>query len=288
MSEQELDLADDAQDPQEGPEEAADAAEEQIKPGEPGYIKSRLERRTRQRDAARQEAERLKGELAAYKERATTLEARVAQPAQPAAPTEDPIAKDLQKAQNFVSAVEELRNIVLLEADEDRVAKAKVQLARVKPDDIAFAHAEIARCQGLKAASESEKKISTHLQGQSAQTAFQERVKQRFGASAVVRGTPDFEAAIAEYRELIKDFPDDTSGAVTWMAYERAEAKKNRAGRGTSEQDRRRLAIEAGTRRESHGANQIAALEARGDPTSLGKAVEMKLDAFLRERFGGR
>ena len=244
--------ADAAQDGTEGAEAAADAAENELKPGEPGYVRDRLERRTRQRDEARRKLAETEGRMAAMADQLKALEARVLQPAQPPAqPAEDPVAKDFQRAKDFIQTVEDLRIIVLTDPDEDRVAKAKEQLRRVKADDIAFAHAEMARLQGLRAASESERKMSTHLEGRSAEEAFKERLKQRFGASAVVRGTPEFEAALAEFRELAKDFPEDKSGAVTWMAYERAEAKKNRAGRGASEQDRRRLAIEGQTRRES-------------------------------------
>jgi hypothetical protein len=144
----------------------------------------------------------------------------------------------------------------------------------------------MARVQGLKATADSEKRISTQLEGRSAQDAFKERLKTEFGPDSVNSKSDLFKAAVEKFRDLIQIFPDDSGGAVTWMAMKDAQndLEKTRGGRG-SELDRRRLAIEAGTRREGQQANQIAALKQKGDPQSAGKANALELDAFLQHHF---
>lgn len=278
------------QDPAEAAVEAADDADEQAQPGEPGYVQKRLARLKRQREDAERRASEATGALQATQQRLAAIEAQLAQrPAKAEAAPKTTPDDELKLAKDFIRKVEANRLIIDTSEDPDLVKQAKAQLAGVRADDIAFAHEEVARLQGLKATSESEKRISTQLEGRSAQDAFKERLKAEFGPDAVNSKSDLFKAAVEEFKDLIQMFPDDSGGAVTWMAMDRAKTKleKTRGGRG-SDLDRRRLAIEAGARREGNLSNQIAALKQKGDPQSAGKANSLELDAFLQHHFGNR
>lgn len=287
MTDQDDPRLDDQQDAAGGADEAADATDLEVRPGEPGYVATRLERIKGQRDAARLEAASKDGELRALNARLAALESRASQPgpAEKQAPTLD---DEFGMAKDFIRKVEANRLIIDTSDDEVQVKAARQQLAGIRSDDIAFAHAEMARLSSLKAAAESEKKISTQVDGRAAQAAFNERLKAEFGPDAVNNKSELFQSAIAEYRELIQSFPDDSGGAVTWMALKEARSKMQNRGGRLSDKDTRRLAIEGQTRREGQFANTIAALEAKGDQTSKGKAADLKLDAFLQHHYAKR
>lgn len=277
--------ADAQQDDTSGPVEAQDDGDLEARPGEPGYVQTRLKRVKDQRDAARREAAEKDGELRAMRDRLSALEARPLQPAAAAEAKEDPNDVALRDAEKFLADVETLKIIALTDDDEGRVAAAKKRLASLPTKDVAFAHSEIARVQGLKAAQAEGKKTLTHLDGRARQDDFKERLKQEFGPDAVNAKSELFQKTLEKFRENIQMFPDDSSGAVTWMSMRDAKAeleKKNRAGRG-SDLDRRRLAIEGQARREGQLSNTIAALKQRGDSNSQLQASSLELTAFLKQ-----
>lgn len=213
---------------------------------------------------------------AALEARLAAVEGRVAEHDKPQAPT-GPTLESLKKWQADYAA---LVHRVATDAED---ADARTKLAEVKPEHVVAVNSAIAEMMANGAAGKIKTEVEATRAADRRQVALQRKLAEEYGNDVLDFNSDLMQRAKEEFAALAAEHGgDDENGALTRLAVERAYRAVNRGGRG-SDKDRRRLAVEEGSRREASPLNSIAALMQKGDPKSQRKAAEIGLGEALKQ-----
>lgn len=251
----------------------------------PDPLKARFQRFARKNQEMKQQLESERQLRMAQEARLAVLESTVNKPAEK--PKEGMAAyTDAQLKEWKAKALRTQAAFFADPTNEDLKAAA----SQINPEHLIAVDDELIERRARAVAEQSVGSLKGEIAAGKNQESFERRVGLKYGEAYVRKGTPEYQAAVAEFAEIARDFDvsNDSSGAYTVLAIERAKAKlgaENRDGRG-GDAALRRLAIEGSGRREAQSGNSVAALRAKGDWKSNSKATDIELDAFLKQHLG--
>jgi hypothetical protein len=169
------------------------------------------------------------------------------------------------------------------ESEELRTAAASYS-----PDKLIAVRDELNQRQSSQAISGLRGEIGEQTAAVQRANALQQKLQREFGPDVLNMESDLMKEAADQFRDLAQTLSvkDDEAGVLTYMSVREAYRKirdRDRGGRGMTESDRRRLAVEGQVRRDTSPQNTIAALKAKGDWKSRDKAQDMAIDGFLAE-----
>jgi len=268
------------------PEIMGDHVSEEDFNKEPIWRREKMVRLASRANENKERAIKSEGALEQMRREMDALRAAV-QNNQPKAAEPEPQGWDAVKTpklEEYVTRAEQTMHAALLNPDNDDLKK---QAATIDPGMLAQARRELAKRDATGAVTEKEKTWQAKEQSKAAVERLQRKLDADFGHDALNPSSALARAAVEEYRQLEEDGALFGDATRIYNAYKRAHQRLNRSSeRAITDNERARLGIEAGVRREASPFNEIDALRQKGDWKSKGQAVDKTLDLALGQLYG--
>jgi len=253
----------------------------------PHWKKTIVRRQTYRRREAEQKAARAEGALDQMRREMAELRTAVMQNGHSKASDkpepEGWAAVKTPKLEEYVTRAEQAMHAALLNPDNEDIKK---QAASIDPAMLATARRELAKRDAAGTVAEKEKGWEEQKGKEQALLRLQSRLRTDFGDDIFRPQSDLMRAAAQEMESMGEEKTLFGESAAIYMAVERAHKRLHGAGRAIREDERARLGIESGVRREAAPLNEIEALRAKGDWKSRGAAVEKTLDIALSQLYG--
>lgn len=222
--------------------------------------------------------EQMRRELADLKASIQTNQAKAAEP--------EPQGWDAVKTpklEEYVTRAEQTLHAAVLNPDNEDIKK---QAQSIDPAMLAQARRELAKRDAGASVAEREKSWQADKAKEQAAAQLHGYLRNKYGDDVLNPKSELMRAAVSEYEQMADVGRIFGDAARIDRAIEVAHKRLHNTGRAIRDDERARLQIEGGVRREASPFNEIDALRAKGDWKSKGQAVEKSLDLALGQIFG--
>lgn len=251
----------------------------------PGWRRGAIHKQAVRRREAEQKALRAEGAVEQMRRELAELKASVqnnqSKPAEPE--PEGWAAVKTPKLEDYVRLADKTILALSLNPNDDAL---KEQAQRIDPDMLMQARRELAKRDAGGAVAEKEKSWNEQKSKEQAAAQMHGYLRNQYGDDVLNPKSELMRAAAQEYEQMAdvgRIFGDATRVKEAIAA---AHKRLHNTGRAISDNERARLQIEGGVRREASPFNEIDALRAKGDWKSKGQAVEKALDLALGQIYG--
>lgn len=222
--------------------------------------------------------EQMRRELADLK---ASIQTNQTKPAEPEPQGWD--AVKTPKLEEYVTRAEQTLHAAVLNPDNEDI---KRQAQSIDPAMLAQARRELAKRDAGASVAEREKSWQADKAKEQAAAQLHGYLRNKYGDDVLNPKSELMRAAVSEYEQMADVGRIFGDAARIDRAIEVAHKRLHNTGRAIRDDERARLQIEGGVRREASPFNEIDALRAKGDWKSKGQAVEKSLDLALGQIFG--
>lgn len=258
---------------------------------QPNWKKGRISEMAYKRKQAEQERDIEKGQRIQLEGRLSGLEAQMQALGNESRNGTEPGKDDpsqFKPAQwrDFIAEAEKAQRDFAL-SPEDEALRAK--FLEFDPRHVEYAREQLSLGTARGVVDEYRKTNDAEAAQQRMLQTHQQQMFNKYGPDALNPKSELMQNAATEYLQMTQErgVTEDPQFFLREWAVDSAYRKLrgDRDGRGPSEVDRRRLAVEAETRREAAPLNEIAALRSQGDWKSIDAAQNIEIKAAMKSWF---